>query len=204
MTCPFCSWQQNPSLRAVLSSDLVLFLQHSDPTPKGAGIVIPARHADTVFDLTPAELAATHGLLREVKAWMEAAYRPDGYTIGWSGAVGGQEVMHARQEPLESLSAREAERRWKLGERTDDADSPCGELFPLRMASRAAVQQHRSHSRSERPFDVLTNAVSDHQRFARFDLRALQGRPEDRGARFHEAVLGTGDRGRDQPAELEV
>jgi diadenosine tetraphosphate (Ap4A) HIT family hydrolase len=96
MTCPFCSWRDNPSLRVVLSSDLALFLQQSDPTPKGAGIVIPARHAETVFDLTPAELAATHGLLREVKAWMEAAYRPDGYTIGWNcGAVGGQEVMHA-------------------------------------------------------------------------------------------------------------
>jgi diadenosine tetraphosphate (Ap4A) HIT family hydrolase len=96
MTCPFCSWRDNPKLRAVLFSDLVLFLQDNDVTPKGAGIIIPARHAETVFDLTPEESAATQVLLRDVKAWMDDAYRPDGYTVGWNcGPVGGQQVMHA-------------------------------------------------------------------------------------------------------------
>jgi diadenosine tetraphosphate (Ap4A) HIT family hydrolase len=96
MACPFCSWQHNPKLRAVISSELVAFLQHHEPVPKGAGFIIPARHAETVFDLTPEESAATQRLLRDVKAWMDATYHPDGYTVGWNcGVVGGQEIMHA-------------------------------------------------------------------------------------------------------------
>jgi diadenosine tetraphosphate (Ap4A) HIT family hydrolase len=96
MTCPFCSWQQNSQLRTVLASELVVFLQQHDATPRGAGFIIPVRHAETVFDLTPEESAATQVLLRDVKAWMEATYQPDGYTVGWNcGVVGGQEIMHA-------------------------------------------------------------------------------------------------------------
>ena len=73
-----------------------MFLQQHDTLPKGAGFIIPVRHAETVFDLTPEEAAATQTLLQYVKAWMDATYRPDAYTVGWNcGAVGGQEIMHA-------------------------------------------------------------------------------------------------------------
>ena len=37
---------------AVAHAGPVLFLQHQDATPKGTGIIIPVRHAETVFDLT--------------------------------------------------------------------------------------------------------------------------------------------------------
>jgi histidine triad (HIT) family protein len=96
MICPFCSWREDPKQQALLSLGPVLFLQHQDATPKGTGIIIPVRHAETVFDLTAEESAATLALLRDVKAWMDDAYRPDGYTVGWNcGSVGGQDVMHA-------------------------------------------------------------------------------------------------------------
>ena len=74
----------------------------------GSGVIIPVRHAETVFDLTPAEVGATFVLLEQVKAWMDERYRPDGYNVGWNcGTVGGQIAMHAhmhviprfRQEP---------------------------------------------------------------------------------------------------------
>jgi diadenosine tetraphosphate (Ap4A) HIT family hydrolase len=67
MTCPFCSWQSNPTLRAVLASDLVVFLQQHPATPNGAGFIIPTRHVETVFDVTPEESAAAQVLLRQVK-----------------------------------------------------------------------------------------------------------------------------------------
>jgi len=106
--CPFCEW--NIDQRVVCRSDTVVFLQSEKAQGPlvGSGIIIPVRHAATVFDLTPDEVGATFALLADVKAWMEREYQPDGYTIGWNcGQVGGQEVMHAhlhviprfRQEP---------------------------------------------------------------------------------------------------------
>jgi diadenosine tetraphosphate (Ap4A) HIT family hydrolase len=62
----------------------------------GSGIIVPIRHAETVFDLTSDEALATFALLAEVRAWMERHYQPDGYNVGWNcGPVGGQEIMHA-------------------------------------------------------------------------------------------------------------
>ena len=52
----------------------------------GSGVIIPVRHAETVFDLTPDEVLASFALLKEVKVWMDERYRPDGYTS--AGAAG--------------------------------------------------------------------------------------------------------------------
>lgn len=81
--------------QALLSLGPVLFLQHQDAAPKGTGIIIPVRHAETVFDLTAEESAATLALLRDVKAWMDDVHRSDGYTVGWNcGLLGGQEIVN--------------------------------------------------------------------------------------------------------------
>ena len=54
-------------------------------------------------------MAATFTLRADVKRWLDAEFRPEGYNVGWNcGAVDGQEVFHAhmhviprfRQEPL--------------------------------------------------------------------------------------------------------
>jgi len=77
----------------------VLFLQNEKEQGAllGSGVIIPVRHAETVFDLTPEEVLATFALLKEVKAWMDERYKPDGYNVGWNrGAIGGQIAMHAR------------------------------------------------------------------------------------------------------------
>jgi len=74
----------------------------------GSGVIIPVRHAETVFDLTRDEIDATFALLADVRAWMDERFHPDGYNVGWNcGAAGGQIAMHAhmhviprfRQEP---------------------------------------------------------------------------------------------------------
>jgi diadenosine tetraphosphate (Ap4A) HIT family hydrolase len=110
MECPYCSLNpQDPTV--VFRDDLVWFVQ--DPRYQGAlkhsGVIIPVAHRETVFDLTEPEVAATFQLLKEVKAWMDAEYSPDGYNVGWNcGRVGGQEVFHShlhliprfRHEPL--------------------------------------------------------------------------------------------------------
>lgn len=96
--CNLCAWAEEADQQLVLRNDLSLFLQN--PRQQGAlvgsGVIVPVRHAETVFDLTPEEVSATFALLREVKSWMDATYAPQGYNVGWNcGVVGGQEVMHA-------------------------------------------------------------------------------------------------------------
>src|SRR5688572_1976935 len=70
--CPFCHWADDPDQQVVFRQDSALFLQN--PRQQGAlfgsGVIIPVRHAETVFDLTLDEVRATFELLAEVKQWM--------------------------------------------------------------------------------------------------------------------------------------
>ena len=108
--CDFCRLDANADQRVILRNDTVLFLQNEKAQGAllGSGVIIPARHAETVFDLTPEEVDATFVLLKHVKSWMDEHYHPDGYNVGWNcWTVGGQITMHAhmhvmprfRQEP---------------------------------------------------------------------------------------------------------
>jgi histidine triad (HIT) family protein len=93
-----CQVCENPDQKIVFGGDTVLFLQNEKEQGAllGSGIIIPVRHAETVFDLTPEEVYATFALLQHVKAWMDERYLPDGYIVGWNcGAVGGQLAMPA-------------------------------------------------------------------------------------------------------------
>jgi histidine triad (HIT) family protein len=108
--CGLCHPDGNPDHQIIFRHDAVLFLQNEKEQGalRGSGVIIPVRHAETVFDLAPHEIEATFALLKRVKAWMDEQYHPDGYNVGWNcGAVGGQIDMHAhmhviprfRQEP---------------------------------------------------------------------------------------------------------
>lgn len=101
--CPFCHWADDPDQQLVCRNESTLFLQ--SPRQQGAlfgsGVIIPTRHAETVFDLTPGEVSATFQLLAEVRRWMEATYQPQGYNVGWNcWPVGGQDVMHAHMHVI--------------------------------------------------------------------------------------------------------
>jgi histidine triad (HIT) family protein len=126
-TCRLCRVRDDPDQQIILGDATVLFLQNEKEQGalRGSGIIIPVRHAPTVFDLTEAEMASTFTLLKAVKAWMDERYHPDGYTVGWNcGAVGGQLDMHAhlhlipryRQEPYAGRGLRSwlkgPENRW--------------------------------------------------------------------------------------------
>jgi diadenosine tetraphosphate (Ap4A) HIT family hydrolase len=126
--CPLCCWQDDPDQHRLCGTDTVLFLQNERRQGPliGSGVIVPTRHADTVFDLTPEEVQATFTLLADVKARLDRQYQPDGYTLGWNcGAVGGQEIMHAhlhviprfRQEPYAGRGLRywfkQDENRWR-------------------------------------------------------------------------------------------
>ena len=101
--CPFCNWADDPDQRLVSRRESVLFLQNFRQQGPlfGSGVIIPVRHAETVFDLTSDEVSESFQLLAEVKQWMDATYQPQGYNVGWNcGAVGGQGVMHAHMHVI--------------------------------------------------------------------------------------------------------
>ncbi|MFB9990671.1 GNAT family N-acetyltransferase [Deinococcus oregonensis] len=81
----------------VLENDLCVYTydsRYTDGLPY-SGLIVTKRPCATVFDLTPAEAAATHALLIEVKAHLDAVVRPDGYTVGWNvNPAGGQHIPH--------------------------------------------------------------------------------------------------------------
>ena len=108
--CSFCRLNEDPDRKIVLRDHAVVFLQNekAQGALRGSGVIIPVRHAETVFDLTAEEVAATFALLTRVKQWMDERHHPDGYNVGWNcWEVGGQLEMHAhmhviprfRQEP---------------------------------------------------------------------------------------------------------
>ena len=125
--CGFCHLDGNPDQQIILRGHAVLFIQNEKEQGalRGSGVIIPVRHAETVFDLTPDEVAATFALLKLVKEWMDERYHPDGYNVGWNcGEAGGQIAMHAhmhviprfRQEPYAGRGIRywlkQAANRW--------------------------------------------------------------------------------------------
>ncbi len=102
-TCPFCHVSQDSDQKEIFGDARVAFFQNSKEQGalKGSGIIIPRRHAETVFDLTAEEVAATFALLAKVRAWMVTQYQPDGYNVGWNCyEVGGQHDMHAHMHVI--------------------------------------------------------------------------------------------------------
>jgi len=116
VSCPFCP-SADLDAHVVFRDDLVLFVQDEryQDALKHSGVIVPVRHAVTVFDLSEPEIVATFRMLAAVKGWMDERVAPDGYNVGWNcGAIGGQEVFHAhlhvmprfRQEPLAGTGIR--------------------------------------------------------------------------------------------------
>ena len=102
--CPFCANRIDPDA-VVIANDLCLFLRSNETVLVGSGIIIPHAHRESVFDLSPAEVAATFELLAEVKALVDRECHPAGYNIGWNnGAVAGQEVFHVHMHVIPRFS----------------------------------------------------------------------------------------------------
>ncbi|MET8257752.1 HIT family protein [Micromonospora sp. NPDC005553] len=80
-----------------IETDLAIYSRRLTNEPiLGSGLIVPKRHARTLFDLTADEVADIHKLLLDAKAYLEREFNPDGYTVGWNvGIVAGQTVQHA-------------------------------------------------------------------------------------------------------------
>ena len=81
---------ENDTMMGVRSNNL------KNNTLVGSYVIIPKSQVGTPFDLSDKEWEDTKLLMREIKAYLDKKYAPDGYNVGWNvGKVGGQEVAHA-------------------------------------------------------------------------------------------------------------
>ena len=74
--CDLCHLNEHADQKVVLRRPTVLFLQNEKEQGAllGSGVIIPVRHAETVFDLTRDEIDATFALLADVRAWMDERF----------------------------------------------------------------------------------------------------------------------------------
>lgn len=90
--CVFCSLPETVNL---VENELCRAFFDKYPVSKGHVLVVPKRHAATIFEATPEEMASIGDLLKKVKAELDDRFQPDGYNIGVNvGAIAGQSVFH--------------------------------------------------------------------------------------------------------------
>ncbi|WP_420595589.1 HIT family protein [Deinococcus sp.] len=115
-----------------LENELCVYVQDSRYSEglRVAGYIVTRAVRATVFDLTPEEAAATHALLAEVKAHLDATVQPDGYTVGWNVfPAGGSHIPHVHLHILP---------RWNA-----DLAAGVGLRYFLKAAAQAAERERR-------------------------------------------------------------
>jgi len=90
--CIFCQLDRE----ILAESELAVAVYDRFPVSPGHSLVIPRRHAVTIWDLTEDEYDACFRLVRELKPILQARHQPDGFNVGANcGATAGQSVWHA-------------------------------------------------------------------------------------------------------------
>jgi diadenosine tetraphosphate (Ap4A) HIT family hydrolase len=91
--CIFC---HTANEKLVVENDLAQAVYDTFPVSPGHTLIVPRRHAATIWDLTDEEYAACFALVREAKAILEARHKPDAFNVGANcGEAAGQSVWHA-------------------------------------------------------------------------------------------------------------
>ena len=89
--CPLCTPEE-----ALFETPLAYVRPDTSALSKGHVIVVPKRHVESFFDMTPQEQAAVFELLGKTQRSLQALHKPDGYNIGVNvGSAAGQSRMHA-------------------------------------------------------------------------------------------------------------
>ena len=94
MDCPFC--QRISSGDSSDANAHAVAFADGYPVAAGHTLVVPRRHAASVFDLAAEESAALWALVAAVRTRLAASTGADGFTIGVNdGPAAGQTVPHA-------------------------------------------------------------------------------------------------------------
>ena len=91
--CIFCNTANE---KLVAENALAQAVYDTYPVSPGHTLIVPRRHAVTIWDLTDEEYAACFALVREARAILEERFLPEGFNVGANcGVFAGQSVMHA-------------------------------------------------------------------------------------------------------------
>lgn len=93
--CRFCEESGYLDEAVVARNRHALLVRFDDPVLESWLMILPVRHVETPFELSPEEWAATRELLAEARTVIDRD-GAEGYTIGWNvGVVAGQTIPHA-------------------------------------------------------------------------------------------------------------
>jgi len=99
--CVFCLAQEGDDEERLVvhRGERAFVLLNKYPYASGHLMVAPARHLDELEALDADEAAEIHALTVDALAALRAAYRPDGFNLGWNlGRVAGAGVLdHVHQ-----------------------------------------------------------------------------------------------------------
>jgi diadenosine tetraphosphate (Ap4A) HIT family hydrolase len=90
--CIFC----DPKREILAENAHALAFFDSYPVSRGHALIVPKRHAVTIFELADEEYADCFRLVFPLKAALVARFAPDGFNVGANcGEAAGQSVWHA-------------------------------------------------------------------------------------------------------------
>lgn len=91
--CIFC---HTANEKLVVENDLAQAVYDTFPVSPGHTLIVPRRHATTIWDLTDEEYRACFALVREARVILEARHECDAFNLGVNcGEAAGQSVWHA-------------------------------------------------------------------------------------------------------------
>ncbi|MCA0172923.1 HIT family protein [Bacillus sp. RAR_GA_16] len=96
--CPFCHPERDEKQNILFENEFCYFLQHDDQQDvlEGCGVIVPKKHHANAFELSKEEWNDTYELLQNAKEYLDQAFSPDGYTLGWNvGEVSNQFISHS-------------------------------------------------------------------------------------------------------------
>jgi diadenosine tetraphosphate (Ap4A) HIT family hydrolase len=92
--CPFC--ERVSSGEVLIASALSAVIMDAFPVSPGHCLIVPKRHAISIFEMTPEEARDLFDLVSSIKSVIENKFSPAGYNLGMNiGSAAGQTVAHA-------------------------------------------------------------------------------------------------------------
>jgi diadenosine tetraphosphate (Ap4A) HIT family hydrolase len=93
--CLFCLDRSADQNIIMLQNDAFFARYDNYPAKPGHIEIVPKRHVESFFDLTPEEITKAYALMRQAKEELTKRHQPDGYTIGVNeGNASGRSVDH--------------------------------------------------------------------------------------------------------------
>jgi ATP adenylyltransferase len=90
--CLFC----RPQREVLARNESAIAVYDTYPVSPGHALVLPVRHAATIWDLSAAEYDDCFRLVRAVQPILASKFSPDGFNVGANcGEAAGQSVWHA-------------------------------------------------------------------------------------------------------------